>query len=81
MKYLEKIISAMILHGNDKHPAVTKGKSSMGKNHDNILYYSLGDDRIYNTEYIPYTEDYINQRFHTLKSKTGRNVDLKMPFR
>ena len=41
-----------------------KGKNVMGKNHDNILLYSHdSDDFIYNTEYIPYSEQYIKQRF------------------
>ncbi len=57
-----------------------KGKSSMGKNHDNILYYSLGDDRIYNTEYIPYTEDYINQRFSHIEIQDGKERRFKDAF-
>ena len=44
-----------------------KGKTAMGKNHDNILSYVMdNDDHVYNTEYIPYSEEYIKQRFsHT----------------
>ena len=57
-----------------------KGKSSMGKNHDNILYYSLGDDRIYNTEYIPYTEEYINQRFSHVEIQDGKERRFKDAF-
>lgn len=52
----------------------------MGKNHDNILYYSLGDDRIYNTEYIPYTEEYINQRFSHVEIQDGKERRFKDAF-
>lgn len=57
-----------------------KGKSSMGKNHDNILYYSYGEERIYNTEYIPYTEDYINQRFSHVEILDGKERRFKDAF-
>lgn len=57
-----------------------KGKSSMGKNHDNILYYSLGDDRTYNTEYIPYTEEYINQRFSHIETQDRKERRFKDAF-
>ena len=57
-----------------------KGKSSMGKNHDNILYYSLGDDRVYNTEYLPYTEEYINQRFSHVEIQDGKERRFKDAF-
>ena len=57
-----------------------KGKSSMGKNHDNLLYYSLGDDRIYNTEYIPYTDEYINQRFSHVEIQDGKERRFKDAF-
>ena len=40
-----------------------KGKTAMGKNHDNILVYSKTDDFVYTAEYIPYSEEYISQRF------------------
>lgn len=44
-----------------------KGKTAMGKNHENILCYVMNnDDHVYNTEYIPYSDEYIKQRFsHT----------------
>ncbi|MDB8995883.1 site-specific DNA-methyltransferase [Parabacteroides distasonis] len=40
-----------------------KGKNAMGKNHDNILVYGYSSDFLYNTIYLPYTEEYITQRF------------------
>jgi len=50
-----------------------KGKNVMGKNHDDLLvYYRKGDDFQYNTQYIPYSEEYIKQRFVHVEEETGR---------
>jgi adenine-specific DNA-methyltransferase len=49
-----------------------KGKNAMGKNHDDILIYSKGSEYVYNTEYVPYTKEYIEQRFCHTEERTGR---------
>lgn len=48
-----------------------KGKNSMGKNHDSILVYSKSSEFLYNTIYLPYTEDYIKQRFCHVEEING----------
>jgi DNA modification methylase len=40
-----------------------KGKNAVGKNHDDIFYYSKSDNLIFNNIYIPYSNEYIQQRF------------------
>lgn len=57
-----------------------KGKNSPGKNHDDILYYSKSDNFIYNTVYIPYTEDYIKQRFSHEEVVDGKTRYFKDAF-
>lgn len=57
-----------------------KGKNIMGKNHDNILIYSKSNDILYNTEYIPYTEDYIQQRFCHFEIINGKKKYFKDAF-
>lgn len=57
-----------------------KGKNIMGKNHDNILIYSKSGDIVYNTEYIPYTEDYIQQRFNHFEIVNGKKRYFKDAF-
>lgn len=57
-----------------------KGKNIMGKNHDNILIYSKSNDILYNTEYIPYTEDYIQQRFCHFEIINGKKRYFKDAF-
>ena len=44
----------------------------MRKNHDDILIYSKTPDFIYNTQYIPYSDEYIKQRFCHIEEKTNR---------
>lgn len=52
-----------------------KGAKAVGnqyaRNHDMILYYSKGKDDIFNTQYLPYTEEYIKQRY-TKDDNDGR---------
>lgn len=57
-----------------------KGKTAMGKNHDNILVYGKGEDIVYNTEYIPYSEEYIEQRFTHVETINGKERRFKDAF-
>ena len=57
-----------------------KGKNAMGKNHENILIYSKGDDFVYNTEYLPYSDEYINQRFTHSEMVNGKGRRFKDAF-
>jgi DNA modification methylase len=40
-----------------------KGKNAIGRNHDDIFYYSKSDNIIFNNIYIPYSDEYIQSRF------------------
>ena len=57
-----------------------KGKNAMGKNHDNILVYGKSDDFLYNTQYLPYTEEYIEQRFSHIEVVDGKERRFKDAF-
>ena len=52
-----------------------KGGKAIGnqyaRNHDTILFYTKGEQCEYNTQYIPYTEEYIRQRY-TKDDNDGR---------
>lgn len=52
-------------------PSGFKGKFNIGKSHDTIFWYSKGDEVIYNPIIIPYSQDYIEQRFNKI-DKNGR---------
>ncbi|MBO7439333.1 MAG: site-specific DNA-methyltransferase [Bacteroidales bacterium] len=57
-----------------------KGKNAMGKNHDNILVYCMSDDFLYNTQYLSYSEDYIEQRFCHEEIVNGQKKRFKDAF-
>ena len=57
-----------------------KGKNAMGKNHDNILVYGYNSDFLYNTIYLPYTEEYITQRFSHIEIVDGKERRFKDAF-
>lgn len=40
-----------------------KGKNAMGKNHDDIIVFSKSRNFLYNTQYVSYSQEYIDQRF------------------
>lgn len=49
-----------------------KGKTSLGKSHDDLLYYSKSSNNyIYNPVMIPYSKEYIEERFNKI-DETGR---------
>lgn len=52
-----------------------KGAKAVGnqfaRNHDMILYYSKGNEYVYHTQYLPYSEEYIKQRY-TKDDNDGR---------
>lgn len=52
-----------------------KGAKAVGnqyaRNHDMIPYYSRSNDYVYHTQYLPYTEEYIKQRY-TKDDNDGR---------
>ena len=57
-----------------------KGKNAMGKNHDNILVYGKSDVFLYNTQYLPYSEEYIDQRFSHIEVVDGKERRFKDAF-
>jgi len=57
-----------------------KGKNAMGKNHDNILIYGKSDEFLYNTQYLPYSDEYIDQRFSHVEVVNGKERRFKDAF-
>lgn len=52
-----------------------KGAKAVGnqyaRNHDSILYYSVSEESVYHTQYLPYSEQYIQERY-TKDDNDGR---------
>ncbi len=55
-----------------------KGKTSIGKSHADILYYSKSSDFHYNPVYVPYSEEYIAERFSKIDENGRRFKDEKI---
>ena len=55
-----------------------KGKTSLGKSHADILYYSKSDVFTYNPVYIPYSDEYIAERFSKIDENGRRFKDEKI---
>jgi DNA modification methylase len=53
-------------------PSGFKGQTSLGRSHDDILYFSKSDLLRYNPQKIPYTKDYLKERFSKI-DENGRH--------
>ncbi len=49
-----------------------KGKNFLGRNHDDIFLYRRSDLTQYSVEMVPYSEEYVVQRFSHIEEGTGR---------
>jgi len=47
-----------------------------GHNIDHILYYVKSDDAVFNTPYVPYSEEYIEKFYKYVEPETGRRYRL-----
>ncbi len=60
-------------------PSGFKGKTSLGKSKDDIFYYSKSSERyLYNPQKIPYTEEYLRERFSKVDENGRRFKDEKI---
>lgn len=55
-----------------------KGKTSIGKSHDVIYCYSKTNEVFFNAVYIPYTDDYVRERFSKIDDNGRRFKDEKI---
>lgn len=50
-------------------PSGFKGQTSLGRSHDDILYFSKSDELTYNPQKIAYTKEYLKERFNKVDDK------------
>ncbi len=56
-----------------------KGKTSLGKSHDDLLYYSKSESAFtYNPVLIPYSKEYLSERFSKIDGNGRRFKDEKI---
>ncbi len=59
-------------------PSGFKGQTSLGRSHDDILYFSKSDKVTYNPQKIPYTKEYLKERFNKIDDKGRYFKDEKI---
>ncbi len=60
-------------------PSGFKGKTSLGKSHDDIIYFSKSANKfIYNSQRIPYSEAYLKERFNKVDENGQHFKDEKI---
>ncbi len=59
-------------------PSGFKGQTSLGRSHDDILYFSKSNSVTYNPQKIPYTKDYLKGRFNKVDEKGRYFKDEKI---
>ena len=58
------------------HSDSKQGAVHYGRMHDVIFYYALSDDAVFNMQYTPYDDAYINQYYKSIEPETGRRYWL-----
>ena len=81
--YLKLLMDAVFGRGNFRSDITwrrtnAKGLSFRGypNNADSLLYYSKGDDFIWNRPFIPHDHDYVNKFYKYVEEDTGRRYAL-----
>ena len=59
-------------------PSGFKGKYGIGHSHDVIFWYSVSDECVYNPIMVPYSKEYIEQRFSKMDENGRRFKDEKI---
>ncbi len=67
--------SQIIWKRQSAHSDTKQGRKAYGNITDIILYYTKSDDYTFNTQFTPYTEDYI-ETFYKFKDPNGRRYAL-----
>jgi DNA modification methylase len=59
-----------------KHSDTAQGAKHYGRLHDVLLFYSKSDKRIWNQQYIPLSQEYVEKGYKLVEQKTGRRYQL-----
>jgi len=59
-----------------KHSDAKQKSKHFGRIHDTILFYSKSKDYVWNTQYHPFSEEYINTAYKKVELETGRRYQL-----
>jgi len=69
-------VNEIIWKRQSAHSDARQGARHFGRVHDTILFYSKSKNRIWNTLYLPYDEEYVRRYYNMVEPSTGRRFAL-----
>lgn len=58
------------------HSDIGQGAAHLGRLHDVIYWYRMSDDSVYNMQYEPYSQEYVDSAYKHIDPKTGRRYRI-----
>jgi adenine-specific DNA-methyltransferase len=72
----DRFVNQLIWRRQTAHSDIGQGSKHMGPIHDLILLYSKGSDYVWNMQYQPYSEEYVEAFYKYVDPDTGRRYRL-----
>lgn len=69
-------INEIIWKRQSSHNDAKQGSKHLGRVHDTIFLYGIGDDHTFHHQYAPYDPDYVEQFYRYTEPETGRRYRL-----
>jgi DNA modification methylase len=72
----KNFLNEIVWKRQSSHNDVQQGSRHFGRIHDTILVYSKSDEYIWNQQYLPYDEHYVDHNYRHVESGTERRYAL-----
>ena len=72
----ERFINQIVWRRQTAHSDIGQGSQHMGRIHDVVLLYSKGPSYVWNMQYQPYSDDYVNSFYKHVDPENGRRYRL-----
>lgn len=72
----ENFINQIIWKRQTAHSDTKQGADHLGRIHDIIFLYSKSEKYVWNTQYVEYSEEYIDKNYKYVEKETGRRYSL-----
>lgn len=72
----ENFVNQIVWKRGHAHSDSKQGSKHLGRLHEEILVYAKSDEYIFNQQYTPYEQEYIDKYYRFIDEKTGRRYWL-----
>lgn len=72
----ERFVNEIVWKRSSAHSDAKQGSKHYGRVSDTLLFYSKSDDRIWNSQYQPYEQEYIERDYRRIEPETGRHYRI-----